>query len=361
MKTKRNGEIDLLRFLCAAGIVVHHINELYPSGLMVHGYTFVKFFFMVSGFFMVSSAEKLGDLSRNPSAIASSTWSFTLKKISSFYPYYIAAILLQFVLFHIIWDYQGILAILSLLVESVPTLTLTSYGFNTQSALYTSGSWYLSVMVLCLFILFPLVLRFRESGTKILLPLLAVFMLGYMNHHFGTVSTRDGWGGIFSTAIVQGMGQISLGASLHPLVKHLRSNVRWQAVTRDPLAMLLLTLAKFLCYGTAFLHAQIGTIADIHVLLLLAVGLVLTLSGGGYAVPECRATRYLGRISLPVYIFHNYFSYIVYNVLMPFSITPVRCLIISLCAIIGSVIVMYPVDFCTGKLVAAFRRKYPAA
>ena len=68
MKTKRNGEIDLLRFLCAAGIVVHHINELYPSGLMVHGYTFVKFFFMVSGFFMVSSAEKLGDLSRDPSA-----------------------------------------------------------------------------------------------------------------------------------------------------------------------------------------------------------------------------------------------------------------------------------------------------
>ena len=359
LKTKRNGEIDLLRFLCAAVIVIHHFNELFPSDLMVHGYTFVKFFFMVSGYLMVCSAEKLGDLSRDPGAIASATWSFILKKIGSFYPYYIAAILTQIILFYVILDYQGILAILKILTESVPALTLTFYGFNTHTALYTSGSWYLSVMVIALFVLFPLVLRYRDLGTKVILPLLSIFILGYMNYSFGTVSTQTAWGGICAAALLQGMGQISLGASLRPLVKHLQSSPRWLAMTKDLAVNLVITVLKIACYFVAFYHAQCGTYQDIHVLLLLAVGLLLSFSGGGFVIPACRVTRYLGRISLPVYLFHNYFGYAVYYALMPFAITPVRCLIISLCAIIGSAIAMYPVDICTKKLVSAFRRKFP--
>jgi len=359
MRTKRNGEIDLLRFLCAVGIVVHHYNEVFPAELMAHGYTFVKFFFMLSGYFMVHSVRKLGSGQRSTGEIANATWSFIFRKIKSFYIYYIVAMVIQTLLYYVVFDYIGIKAILRTLLEAVPNLTLTFYGLNQYTALYVGGSWYLSVMILALFILFPIALRYQDAAIKLFFPLLAVFSLGYLNATYGSVSLQTEWAGICSTGTLHGIAQISLGASLYPLVEYLNANPQWQAMLKSRGIRLSLTLVKLVCYLAVLSYAQDASLADIHVLLLLAVGLTLSFSGSGFTIPENRLTRYLGRISLPIYLFHSLFYYAFYTVLMPFSVTPVRLLILSAAGIVLSVGLMHLVDFCTRRISAAFQRAFP--
>lgn len=46
MKKMRNGNIELLRFLFCADIVLYH------AGFLPRGYVGVEFFFMVTGFFL---------------------------------------------------------------------------------------------------------------------------------------------------------------------------------------------------------------------------------------------------------------------------------------------------------------------
>lgn len=57
---KRNGKIELLRFLFAVIIVLHHSRQLLgdENCLFLGGSLGVEFFFIVSGYLMMSSIEK---------------------------------------------------------------------------------------------------------------------------------------------------------------------------------------------------------------------------------------------------------------------------------------------------------------
>ena len=63
MKKMRNGNIELLRFLFCADIVLYH------AGFLPRGYVGVEFFFMVTGFFL---ADKIW--TRNSKDQRKPTW-----------------------------------------------------------------------------------------------------------------------------------------------------------------------------------------------------------------------------------------------------------------------------------------------
>ncbi len=58
---KKNGKIELLRFVFALTVVIFHLNvDWYNHGLqlMYHGNMGVEFFFLVSGFLMARSIQQ---------------------------------------------------------------------------------------------------------------------------------------------------------------------------------------------------------------------------------------------------------------------------------------------------------------
>ena len=81
LKSARNGEIDVLRFVFSIIIVLHHFDQTFPIGMMKDGYIAVEFFFMVTGFLMVHSLHKLEPQPKGASEIADATWRFVFRKI----------------------------------------------------------------------------------------------------------------------------------------------------------------------------------------------------------------------------------------------------------------------------------------
>ena len=84
---KRNGEIDLLKFLFALMIVIFHSkNFTDQSGQspFIAGAIGVSFFFIVSGYLLVQSTEKL--IVPEEELIGKPTIKFLWKKIKGFLP-----------------------------------------------------------------------------------------------------------------------------------------------------------------------------------------------------------------------------------------------------------------------------------
>ena len=75
---KRNGEIDVLRFVFSIFIVLYHFGDVFKVDIARFGFIGVEFFFVVSGVLMARTAK----LKKEKYV------TFISKKIKSFYPYY---------------------------------------------------------------------------------------------------------------------------------------------------------------------------------------------------------------------------------------------------------------------------------
>ena len=79
-KRKRNGRIDLLRFVFALVIMLHHSRYVLGDdhAVFIGGSLAVEFFFLVSGYLMAVSAERANQ--RGPmTRPGAETWSFLLR------------------------------------------------------------------------------------------------------------------------------------------------------------------------------------------------------------------------------------------------------------------------------------------
>ena len=74
----KNGEIELLRLIFCISVVFTHLNSFFNIGVFSRGTFGVEFFFLVSGYFMAKSAEKVVDNKYTYNTI----W-FIFKKIRS--------------------------------------------------------------------------------------------------------------------------------------------------------------------------------------------------------------------------------------------------------------------------------------
>ena len=87
ISARRNGKIEILRFVFCVLVLLFHAEGLVPGGVKLPGFfSFfengaigVEFFFIVSGFFMAKSALK----SPADEKLGSETISFMSKKITS--------------------------------------------------------------------------------------------------------------------------------------------------------------------------------------------------------------------------------------------------------------------------------------
>lgn len=357
MERKRIGEIDCLRFLFAATILIHHFNAVFPANLLGNGYIGVEFFFLISGFLMAQHVGRITRSSMTSTQIANSTWTYIIRKIGSFYPYYFLALMLRLILFYVIIDYQGLREIASVLLQSIPTFTLTVFGLNFGCPfLYDSTFWYLSVMIISMFILYPMILKDRDTACKLLLPIISLFLLGYLYKTYGFVSPFADWTGFCYVGILRGIAQIALGASLSVLSDWLIHNQPRYLYSRSVFVRICLTLVKLGCYGIVFLFAQGLPIENIHVLLFLSIGILLSFSGIGYTIPDHRITRYLGKISLPIYIFHGLMRDAASKTLTSVMPSTSLVLVLSGASLILCVILMYLTDTAWKRLSSLMRK-----
>ena len=364
---KRIGELDLLRFVFIIMVVLHH----FETGTSPYGIS-VEFFFTLAGLLMARHAEKWDRSTdrngRSLALVADETWSFMKGKLRAFYKYYLCAFALNVIVRSILVNHVSAPAVVMRLLKSIPTVTLSFFAISGNSTgFYLSASWFLSAMLIAMFILYPILLRSYRFSVKILFPILTLFLLGFEFAANKTIGVWSKWTGFTYFGILRAASEIAFGASLYYVSTEITGNEMLMKIARHPLVKAFFTLVKACCYAVALLYAhkyvfghKFSSGFDLHALFFVGIGILLSFSGLGWSIPDSKAARYLGKISLPIYIFHNLLKSICMGILGVEELSPEYNWLMVVVCVIGSVVLMYVTDFAAQgihKLWTALKEK----
>lgn len=210
---KRNSAIEIVRVIAAALVVALHFNEFFGTGvehLSNFMSIYVEFFFMISGFFMMLHLDKRSDEAEN-------SWSFTLRKIKTFWaPLCIVNFGHLFLnccmsnvnsiggvlekLWHFKWEF--------LLLQCAGFIQNPSFNQD-----YLVGpSWYLSALVMATIVLYPIAKHDRRVYTNVLCPIVIVVAYCGFAQAYGNMNIGNGFRFIVMDAFVRALAGICCGS-----------------------------------------------------------------------------------------------------------------------------------------------------
>lgn len=207
-KKEKNGEIEILRLVFCFAVMLCHLSSNFGMLQFKRGTFAVEFFFLVSGFFMARTAERTETVSFDD------TIGFLSRKISTFLPYYIGAVLIHLVVFRLIICHTSLHNLLTGIIKLIPEfIFLQMGGFATESIINVPAVWYLSAMLLSMLILYPFAVKFKKSYGVVFL-ILAIFGIGYLvrKHNGYIVVFRTTDCGLLYDGMLRGLCETALGA-----------------------------------------------------------------------------------------------------------------------------------------------------
>lgn len=299
-----NGEIELLRFVMAAIIVVHHSKVMVGTACspFLHGSLAVEFFFLVTGYLMMQSMDRIRE---NACGEQVDTWKFLGKKICAVFPEVAAGYLLATAGYTLLAACGQADALRGLCFGLPNDLLL----LRSTAILPWSGcngvSWYISSMLLAMAVLYPLVLRHRLQPWLLAGTLL---LTGYLIIATGTLRSPNDLAGLCYKGNLRALCEISLGAFSYKAAGALRG-ISWTRPGRVCIAVF-----KFGILAGMVAYMHIRNIPEHDGVYLAMAWLLVTLAfskagadSGWYNRAACRA---LGRFSLPLYLGHLYTAFL---------------------------------------------------
>jgi len=210
MCLKRNGYIDVIKFLFAIMIVEFHLQ----TGVFPGGRVAVDGFFMISAYLMMKYLER----DRYPQEhVGLSCVRFLWRKYIKLFWVLLPSALLSFGIHIVIHGYR----LPEILKKGVflffELLPLRTAGFSGS---YVVGiSWYLSSMMIALAILYPFCRVFRSKFTLTVCPLMAVLFYGILCHTYKhlAVGTEYLENTAVNTGILRALAASSLGILIYEI------------------------------------------------------------------------------------------------------------------------------------------------
>jgi len=302
--TKRATSIELIRFVVAIVVMLYHFFTIYiaGNGLVPFAYIFVEYFFLLSGFFMMKHIAERTD-SMNPAA-------YVLHKAISFYPVFIVAFAIQFVLFVYMNHLGSPSEVLGGLFHfKWEALLLQTAGFipNPQfNSDYLLGqAWYLSAMLLALLIAYPLAKYLRKWYLTLVCPLVIMFVYSYIIQTLGTMNIGNEYLGVIMSAVLRGLAGTCVGSLCYVGYARLKEHPLQRKKTA--------ALIEIGCYaGLVGLFFIPDSADDADSLFFIIVFALLIVFGFANQTPVSKFLNthgrklltYLGSLSLYLYLLH---------------------------------------------------------
>lgn len=311
MSRKRDGKIEFLRFVFCIIIVLFHTDPNLNLNITKYGFTFfshgrvgVEFFFLLSGYFMAHSAYNILEKRTKVINISKETILFTIKKLYPILPYHLAVFPISLVIKLYFASFDTTRDVLWYIIKSVPNFLLVmNVGFQEHNII--GAEWYISSMLICGFILFPLILKFKKIFSRIACPVLGLLLIGALIHQTEYFAGVGSWifNDLFSKAYVRAFGVMSFGIFLYEIVQYLKkcnfSNKSYKIV---------LTVLEIVLYSVCILLTMIESNAvEAYFLLFVFFALIISFSRIGYSsqVFDRPLFYFMGKVSLPIYLSHQ--------------------------------------------------------
>jgi len=303
---KINGEIELYRFLFCLAVLFFHAEKYFlgePEKLggmrpyfFVHGAVGVEFFFVCSGFFLARSIRK--DITRGSDDIGNDTVRFMLHKIKSIAPVHIVFFVLSFISLIIVRSW-GIAETVKRIADSIPAFFLIQMlGFKGTSPNHVS--WYLSVMLISMFAIYPLARRYYSTFVKAFAPLASLFILGHLYLKYGSLTGVMVMDGLFYKSMLRGFAEILIGMTAYEIAEWFASGdkSRTKSILITAVSILLITGCGVYVMFTLPARGEFLMIPVCAMLLILAH----SRQGMLFRFVNNRFTVFLGKLTLPVYL-----------------------------------------------------------
>lgn len=304
---KRNGKIELLRFFMAISVLCLHVQkyvgtEIKPNGdihlaFFPHGAMGVEFFFVLSGFLMASSVFYAKDADRKLPT-GKSTIIFMKKKFMAIFPMHCIAAVGVFAATAISQNYS-LTDCVKKAVTSLPGLffvQMGGFGFTYINHI----EWYLSVMLISMCLIYPMLRKWYETFSRVIAPLVALFILGYLMHTYSSLIGVNTWSGITYKSMFRGIAELCLGIFCFEVCRYIQNS---KINTKKRILISVLEAVSWI--GTfGIIMTTFSYKSNIFALALIAIGITCTFTGLTYGndIFNKKAIYYLGKLSLPIYL-----------------------------------------------------------
>lgn len=332
--SKRNGKIDMLRFIFALFIMFLHSGYRprlqignYSLVLGINGSFGVYFFFIVSGVLMMASVEK--DIVNSKSiktSVAEDHVRYLVRKYTYYIKWYLAAFLLCFLLDAV---RSGVIKSVTEVIKSIPSLLLLgSLGFSDSSysiGYYVGASWYISSLFVIQIIILPIIRNNYKMWCCIIAPIVLIITLSLQVNGY-------------SDRILRAMTPITIGTMLYELRKKLEQ-FEYVKSTR-----IMLGALEFFIYVFIIVYMCSDVDKDIvwGAFFLTATGVLLSFSQATHVeFLDKPFFVYLGKISFPLYLLHiqvlDWADYLLTQLEIPISDRVRYPIMYALCILIAVV------------------------
>lgn len=337
---KRNGLISLMKFIFSIVIMLFHSNSISGKDkflIAYNGYICVEFFFIVSGYYFARRVEK--DFNKRTN-IYKDNIRMIIDKFKKFLPYTIIASI--FIL--IVMLLLNKISVGNILLSVFNTFLIDMCGIKTYHL--NTPIWYLSSLLISMFILYPIIRKNKDKYIYYFAPLLVLLCAGYINNNYTSLDVWDNkWNLFINVGLVRAIMDINIGIIIYFFLKNIEGKIN-KITLKTKIIMHMLTFllySFFFCF--IFLYERTGQL-DFFALLIISLALLLSFSGVLYdKIFKNKFVYYLEKLSLPMYINHWLFRFIFVEVSKHDNYKFIFVLIIYiLCSIIFSVIELKFID-----------------
>lgn len=306
---KRNGKIEILRFLFCISVLLYHASSdvLGRSNAINEYFTFfsrgrigVEFFFLVSGFLAAKSAFKIKN---EQGSIGSKTFEFVLKKIKTILPYHIIAVVLAVTSLYLYSD--------NFIIEFANRFPGIFFLQRTGISNYDliSVEWYICSMLIALAVVYPLLLKYFDFATLVAAPVLSSLLIGYLVKTYGAMPATYIFEKYTYACNIRGLALVMLGCFCFAVCEKIK------ALELTKLQRILLLAVENISWiiSLYYIVSDINKRYESYVIYFMAIGVALTFARDFHFAYNNKFVYFLGKLSLPVYLCQNAARSIVKN------------------------------------------------
>ena len=300
---KRNGFISLLKFVFSLIVVVFHCHLIFRGTkvflLSKRGYLAVEFFFIVSGFYYMQGIEKNEKSKKN---IYLLNFENTIKRFKRFVPITLISGILTCLIAFILKSIKLSNVLLS--IYNSILLGIVGVGYNLNVPI-----WYLSAIIVIMFLLYPIIRKNKERYIYYIAPLIIVFGLGYMYKQYPSLDLSSYlWNSLFYSGLLRCLVEINIGIIVYKFVIYFNKNLKRikdkKFLKRLKILLQIIEIALYLFIFAYMIFAGYKNKNDYFLLLCIISATTITLSEQTYIKKlfSYRFVYYLEKLSLYIYI-----------------------------------------------------------
>lgn len=305
-KASKNYEVEFFKLLFTVAILVFHSKLITCAdgnpNLLPKGYLGVEFFFMVSGYFMAMSVEKLAKSNKNQSS-----FQFVFNRGWRLMPALLFGFILSFVVWNCVIEPKSARDNWIALTYAFPEITMTGYvGINFNSHYYNGPTWYISAMLVTTFVLYPILKKYGEKFGCYIAPILAVACYSYISFKNGDMAVLREWLGFIIGSTLRACGGLSLGITVYYICEKAKaSNIKLNLAGKIVVQLLEVAIGLVLYMYMHRAYNEDYHYASDYMFIFFCFILLIIIFGKDVDTSKVfgiKPLQWLYKLSLPIYI-----------------------------------------------------------